>query len=244
MGRREQDEPRRCRSSKGKTEKELRKQFEPRRYEEHKEENSVKTMEGKKVRFTTYPSLGDHNRLKKRLVAPWNMHFGIADKLTQISWHRVQIPQLIWITELTNRLGPNEDEGLQVSKAWVESQQHSFMVDVNLSRSCSGLNTRKMAEEAGCSDFYKHYGPGFSHTVHSTWNHIERYDLQSYTNPIHSPHRIPTANSPNNVVFFFELAAGFLAETFALIDEKLDFEVDASFTYEAILGGVDNGEVS
>ena len=60
-----------------------------------------------KVRFTTDPSLVDHKRHKKRLVAPWNIHPEIADNFKAISWHQLQMPQVIWIAELINDLGPD-----------------------------------------------------------------------------------------------------------------------------------------
>lgn len=108
-------------------------------------------------------------------------------------------------------ISPDDDESLQFSKAWIESHMYSFFIDVNLSGSWSGLDTRKMAEEAGCRDFYRFTYPMFSATVHSTWNHVGKYDMTVCQNPLHGHHRIPNLTPiPISDAFFF-LAAKYLA---------------------------------
>jgi hypothetical protein len=125
----------------------------------------------------------------------------------------------------------DDDPVIQQSMVWVESQKYSFLVDVNLSGSWSGIDTRKMAEEAGQRDFYRFTYPPFSSAVHSTWNHVSRFDLVPCTNPLHAGHRVPRMDFLPPAIDFFELAAKYLAKTFALVDSKLHLSVDVPSTF-------------
>jgi hypothetical protein len=73
----------------------------------------------------------------------------------------------------------------------------SFFIDVNLSGSWSGIDTRKMAEEAGLRDFYRFTHPNFSSAVHSTWNHVGRWGMVQCESAArlspHSGHGFPLA---------------------------------------------------
>lgn len=127
-----------------------------------------------------------------------------------------------------------KDMALEFSKAWIESHMYSFFIDVNLSGSWSGLDTRKMAEEAGCIDFYRFTYPMYSATVHNTWNHIGKYDLTICNNPLHGQHRIPTPMQMQIDPEFFFLAAKYLDKTFKLIDVALHTEIDLPSTFEQL----------
>lgn len=128
----------------------------------------------------------------------------------------------------------SEDFILNGSKAWIESHRYSFLIDVNLSGSWSGLDTRRMAEEAGCRDFYRFTYPMFSSTVHSTWNHVGKFDLIPCKNPLHAAHRIPIEEPiPLNSDFLF-LAAKYLEKTFKLVDQKLNIHLDIESTFERL----------
>jgi hypothetical protein len=59
-----------------------------------------------------------------------------------------------------------EEELVEVLEAWINRQRWSFLTDVNLG-SWSGISTRKMAEEAGCLDFYNYVYAPFSACTHS-----------------------------------------------------------------------------
>jgi hypothetical protein len=132
------------------------------------------------------------------------------------------------------QMDPSEDFTLKVSKAWVESHRYSYLIDVNLSGSWSGLDTRKMAEEAGCRDFYRFTYPMFSSTVHSTWNHIGKFDLMPCRNPLHAGHRIPNDDAMPLSSGFPFLAAKYLDETFNLVDEHLKISTEVESTFERL----------
>lgn len=85
---------------------------------------------------------------------------------------------------------PEEDPVVQHKKAWVDSQRFSFFTEINLG-SWSGISTRKMAEQSGCLDIYRHAYTPFSAATHSTWEHVARYNLVHCESPLHRHHRIP-----------------------------------------------------
>lgn len=131
-------------------------------------------------------------------------------------------------------LSVDDDAFIQESMAWVESQRYSFLVDVNLSGSWSGIDTRKMAEEANCRDFYRFIYPVFSTAVHSTWNHIAKIDLCPCDNPLHAHHRVPRLGFLPASPGFLELVAKYLDKTFRLVDAKLGLMVQTPSTYDAL----------
>ncbi|PKN22136.1 MAG: hypothetical protein CVU68_05155 [Deltaproteobacteria bacterium HGW-Deltaproteobacteria-3] len=131
-------------------------------------------------------------------------------------------------------LNPEDDWMLNVSKAWIEDHRYSFLIDVNLSGSWSGLDMRKMAEEADCRDFYRFTYPSFSSTVHSTWNHVGKVDLIPCQNPLHGGHRVPREEAIPLSVDFPLLAAKYLDKTFALLDKQLNLSIDVESTFERL----------
>ncbi len=131
-------------------------------------------------------------------------------------------------------MNPDDDPLCLDSKAWLETQRFSFLVDVNLSASWSGLDTRKMAEECGCLDFYRFTYPTFSSAVHSTWNFISRFDLVPCRNPLHGFHRMPVMTFSPPSIEFFRLAGKYVAKTFKLVDSKLAIECAVPSTYNRL----------
>ena len=85
---------------------------------------------------------------------------------------------------------PEQDPVVQHRKAWLDSQRFAFLTEINLG-SWSGISTRKMAEQAGCMDLYRHAYTPFSAATHSSWQHVGRYNLVPCESPLHRHHRIP-----------------------------------------------------
>jgi len=108
---------------------------------------------------------------------------------------------------------------LDVWRDWLAAQRMDQFVEVNLG-SWSGLNTRKMAEEAGDLDFYNYVYQPFSGAAHSNWAHVSFFNAVHCENPAHRLHRspaiIPTAPDPN----WLRLAAKYLSKAFFRFDEK------------------------
>lgn len=126
---------------------------------------------------------------------------------------------------------PDEDALVRDSQNWIETQRYSFMIDVNLSGSWSGLDTREMATEAGLRDFYRFTYPVWSTAVHSTWNCISRYELRRCGNPLHAYHLVPNCEPRHAVTWFLWLAAKYLDKSFRLVDKQFGFRVATASTF-------------
>jgi Family of unknown function (DUF5677) len=102
---------------------------------------------------------------------------------------------------------------------WLSSQRNPHLLVVNLG-SWSGITTRKMAEEAGCLDFYNYVYQPFSATVHSSWQHIETKNMLYCMNPAHRDHKLAVSIDAEPSVHWPVLAAKYLKKTFDLFDAK------------------------
>lgn len=101
---------------------------------------------------------------------------------------------------------------------WLESQQMEFLTEVNLG-SWSGKNTRVMAQEAGCLDFYNYVFQPFSSAVHSYWSHVGRVNIEYCKNPAHNFHFLPFIPSFQPDTHWCRMAGKYLAKTFSSFDE-------------------------
>ncbi|PWE48233.1 hypothetical protein DEM26_19355 [Thioclava sp. NG1] len=101
---------------------------------------------------------------------------------------------------------------------WLESQQFEFLTEVNLG-SWSGKNTRVMAQEAGCLDFYNYVFQPFSAAVHSYWSHVGRINVEFCQNPAHNFHLLPVIPSFQPDTHWCRMAGKYLSKTLSSFDE-------------------------
>jgi len=87
-------------------------------------------------------------------------------------------------------IGTEVREFIEIREKMLEVERHSFLVPVNLG-SWSEMSTRTMAQEVGEERFYDYVFVQFSSSIHSTWQHIWRFNLLPCTNPLHGCHRVP-----------------------------------------------------
>lgn len=130
---------------------------------------------------------------------------------------------------------PTADEKMWIDafEAWIDSQRFTFLTEVNVG-SWAGINTRQMAEEADCLDFYNYVYNPFSACTHSMWHHIARYNLKKCSNPLHQYHRVPDdPELPMNELYLY-LAAKYLEKTFSTFDEKTGVKVDGPSSYDIL----------
>lgn len=114
---------------------------------------------------------------------------------------------------------------IKLREEWLNSQRFTFLTEVNIG-SWSGIDTRKMAEEAGCLDFYRFAYNPFSAATHSMWHHVSRYNLVTCPNPLHGYHKIPIDPPIEIDIDFLYRAAEYVEKTFNLFDEKTKTKVD------------------
>ncbi|MER9609980.1 DUF5677 domain-containing protein [Mesorhizobium sp. M0312] len=117
---------------------------------------------------------------------------------------------------------PNDADELrqmiEIWSGWLAGQRIEALVEVNLG-SWSGLNTRKMAEEAGFIDFYSYVYQPFSGVVHSNWAHVSMFNTIHCQNPAHRWHRgAAIAPAPVDLNWLY-LASKYLSKTFGHFDD-------------------------
>lgn len=113
---------------------------------------------------------------------------------------------------------PDEDVQLKARKNWLDSQRLEFLTTVNIG-SATGKSTRQMAEESGNLSLYNNNYTPFSAAVHSTWQHIARFNLLPCTNPLHGLHRVPAVELLEIDIFELWIASKNLHKAFTLIDK-------------------------
>jgi len=84
------------------------------------------------------------------------------------------------------------DEVIAIREQWVNGQHYAFLQIVDVG-SWSGMPTRRMAQEAECSDLYDFAYAGLSHAAHNTWNHVGQFDVWPSSDPLHK-HILQPAN--------------------------------------------------
>lgn len=122
---------------------------------------------------------------------------------------------------------------------WLNSQRFAFLTEVNVG-SWSGVDTRKMAEDAECIDVHRFAYAPFSSTTHSMWNHVGKCNLDICRNPLHRHHGIPVDPSLPGEPDYMLTAAGFVRMTFDLFDEKTGTEADVDSAHDSLYEAVEN----
>lgn len=153
------------------------------------------------------------------------IHYGLGQKKLELEHHRAQ---------LGNDPPKGLSEMLSHTEAWIDSQRFTFLTSVNLG-SWSGQSVRKMAEEAGCLDFYDLVYTPFSACSHSMWYHVATYNLAPCDCALHQMHQIPTAGESAMDPHYFSLAAKYLQKTFAAFDQALGIDIGGQDLYEVVI---------
>jgi hypothetical protein len=121
-------------------------------------------------------------------------------------------------------------EFIEREEQFINSQKYTFLTEVNLG-SWSGLNTRKMAEEADLLDFYNYVYQPFSNCTHSTWAHISKYNTIVSDNPLHRFLRQPMIIEFEPHISYLNLAGKYLDKSINAFDKvfKLDIKLESTF---------------
>lgn len=132
----------------------------------------------------------------------------------------------------------NEYPEVKYREDWINAQQYTFLTEVNIG-SWSGIDTRTMADQAGCLEFYNRAYQPFTSATHNMWNHVGKYNLVICPNPLHRYHAMPTVRSlPPDINFVLE-AAFYVEKAFALFDEKTSSTVNTPSAYQKFMQGLD-----
>ncbi len=123
---------------------------------------------------------------------------------------------------------------VEVQKAWLSAQKMDQFIEVNLGN-WAGLNTRKMAEEAGCLDFYNYVYQPFSNAVHSSWAHIGQFNAKFSENPSHRRHWIGAIAEFEPDPHWLYLATKYMDKTFRKFDEFSGVNVATDSAFDHII---------
>jgi len=134
------------------------------------------------------------------------------------------------------------DPVVMATEKWINGQRYTFLTEVNLGN-WAGMDTRKMAEEAGCIDLYNYVYTPFSAATHNMWHHIGRYNLKGCLNPLHGLHYIPIDYQLPISSFYLRLAAKYADKAFQLFNEKTGIEPKSPTSYQVLLEGLETIEV-
>lgn len=133
---------------------------------------------------------------------------------------------------------PKEDPDVKLREEWLNSQRYSFMTEVNIG-SWSGIDTRKMAEEAGCIDLYNYAYAPFSAATHNMWHHVAKYNLVPCPDPLHRYHKIPVILDVGIDIDYVYRAAKYVEKAFNLFDEKTSVKVDVPSAFETLAHAIE-----
>ena len=158
------------------------------------------------------------------------VEFGIGQQKLELEHRRAMIRE--------EERDPTEQEAawIEANEKWINSQRAIFLTKVNVG-SWSGMPVRRMAEEAGCIDFYNQVYTPWSGVAHSTWQHVGRYNVTQCQNPLHGFHLVPaTIDAEDSYILY--LAGKYANKTFRLFDRKLGTKVCVSSAYDRLVLGL------
>lgn len=130
------------------------------------------------------------------------------------------------------------EEAIDYMTQWLNSQRFSHLLEVNVSTSWSGKNTREMAVDVGEESFYLMAYQPFSACSHNTWQHLIHYNLQACAHSLHKPHRDPCENEDGPDVEYLRLAAKYAHKSLFHFDKKVPLSLPVPESYRTILNSL------
>lgn len=147
------------------------------------------------------------------------IYFGLGQEKLQLEHRRAEI-------EIAGREPSTEEKtSMEAVESWIDGQRYSFLTEVNVG-SWSELSTRKMAEEAGCIDFYNYVYQPWSGVTHSQWQHVGRYNVDQCGNPLHQNHLTPSVPKLYSDLQVLYLAGKYADKALRLFDDRTRLKVE------------------
>lgn len=140
-------------------------------------------------------------------------------------------------------LDPKDDPMVKATEQWINQQQLAALTEVNLG-AWSGLDTRKMADDANCLDLYNFAYTPFSSVVHNTWQHISLYNLELCTNPLHRYHKVPVDRQMMLEIDFVYRAAKYVDKSFRLFEQHISSTSNRKSAFQILADGLDQLSVA
>jgi len=166
-----------------------------------------------------------HERSKKFIL------HGLGQEKLNLEHRRAQLE--------ADGLDPDQDIFIKYREGWLNSQRVTYLTEVSIG-SWSGTDTRAMADEARCLDIYRYAYTPFSAAVHSMWNHIGIFNLQTCENPLHRYHKAPVDPDIDIDIDNLYWAAKYVSKSFRLFDEKTGIKHNIPSAFEKLVQHIDN----
>lgn len=116
-------------------------------------------------------------------------------------------------------------EMVEMGRSWLESQRREFFTDVDVG-AWAGKSVREMAKECDSEELYKFAYSGFSAGVHSTWEHLGKFNVGYCSNVLHKLHRVPIVPNDQPELDYLYRATKYIHQSFEAYDKffKIDPE--------------------
>lgn len=129
-------------------------------------------------------------------------------------------------------------EAFEKEQNYWDQERYNFHTDINLG-GWSGISAYQMAKEIGDENFYNIVYSPFSNSVHSTWNHIIKFNLEQSKNPLHGFIKTPSFKTLPPDMHYVELAAKYLQMSFAVTDKSIPLSVEIKSSKKKLLDEID-----
>jgi hypothetical protein len=133
---------------------------------------------------------------------------------------------------------PKDDPLVKGIESWINEQRWADLTEVDVG-AWSGLDTRKMAEDAGCIDLYNYAYSPFSSSTHNMWLHIARYNLEHCQNPPHRYHMIPIDRLVSPDIDYVHRAAKYVEKSFKLFEIKTGVTIEGQSAFQRLEQALD-----
>lgn len=144
---------------------------------------------------------------------------GLGDEKLIVEYFKQEIQD-----DPNSPLYENMEKMIAAKSAWIDSQRHAWMVEVNLGH-WAQLDTRTMAREANCEDLYKFAYKPFSQAAHSMWPHVSIYNSKNCQNPLHRHHLIPELfEAPSDIDFLYR-SCKYVHKAYQAFIDKFEFKL-------------------
>lgn len=130
------------------------------------------------------------------------------------------------------------DPAVDALEDWISQFKIEDFVEVNVG-SWSGIDTRTMAEEVGERDLHRLCYAPFSSCVHSTFDHIGRFNLVRSANPLHQFVPVPVDPEIPTTPHYVWVAAKYLQKTWDALDAGLTKASPSPSAFEALSSALD-----
>lgn len=158
------------------------------------------------------------------------LYYGLGQEKLQIEHLKKRLAE--------NNISEDDYPEVKYREDWIDRQKYRFLTEVNLG-SWAGIDTRTMAADANCLDFYNYSFQPFTSAVHNMWNHVAKWNLVYCPNPLHRYHGMPVVRRLHPSIEFVLEAASYLDKAFVLFDEKTSNQGKHTSAFEKLKLDID-----